>query len=1194
MSGWGTQFGGILVGKPIAKTESSNWGSQFGGIPVGGSSERGLGASALRQVGRLGRAAATGITGIADIPNLAAMGLHAAGLKETPTFYEPLAGKIQQSIDSLTSGSLKPENKTEEYVDMISEGLAPMALTGGSSLTGSAARGLSKTGAKIPTKIAQATLASPEPTIANIAQSVGSSAALQAYLDEGGDPGLVGPLLAGMAGGVGARGTLAVAKNVPKLKNPLNAVAEGIGRATLFNPEKYAQNIELGLPVSLGSVSNSMIPNYVELSAAKMPGSMGPLDKFHQRREAAIARNLGVSFPEDLEKTVSGSKKHLAKEGAKGYHKNASDTFESHNENFKPREEKAIKNKETIDVSDYIQELENERERRVSPAAKAEWDAKNKDGILLKKLKEYSEPSEKQLQANFIRQELQKISVPEKEIQKIIKTNLGEIPPSKTNIGLEDLNDLRKTALDESKTLKAPLGEGTTESRSASIRHGKLSEKRQQFIEEVGTPTEVYHAREARKFWSQYKNEENGLAKYVAKITGADSDAQAFEKLTSKDPKYLRVVRQGLDKETKLQLDHSIMEELGSRQGRFNINTAHTNFTRKGYEDFAREYLKGLPSKAARNNFKNTMNLIGKDKRMMEKLANTSGTAHTKQIINEIKKYGSAAIITITKADPKVLLGLILTNASLNAGAKIWTSQKFLRRVNDVIKTNSNMGKANKLDMLLKTIEQVGTHTKHMDDSEAQKYAKGGNVKRSKFPQGGYVSSSDSTSESSSPELTPKKFPQRRTSPQPPELSLSPSSMTIHPQYGGLSLPSSRFSRSSWPTYSPPSGPISSSSSSLVPSSTGAPQMNIPQRVVQPATGAYVPVTTSGMGFQHIPPIVPPLAPSQLAGMMPPLSLPAAVNPPLPNTAVRLPYPHVRQGKHTTGCTDASVLSYLKSINHPSVKNMNPDETGIEQFHNNVVSPYFETVKSGYRETPLRNYKETQKESASNTSSARMKKDYRNSVQFAANNYLKTGKVFPSDALEAAGAGTVSPFEHRSVTTSTGEFGEEEAPSPRRLQTYEQDAKQPFFITMNYPDKKSSHTVLGSNIRETKPGKWFMDINDPMHTGVQTLPYNHKSNKPFGGILAGSGLSALDRIYGIVPLPEPRPIAVRGQPVPQLSPRHYVQPHPSMIPSYSIAEARKMLKDHPEEFKKYYKDNPSSFPSPSSFGYNISNKRRKN
>src|SRR5271154_2952138 len=103
MSGWGEQFGGTRVKKSSPKVEDSGWGTQFGGKrivqnPDDEQPSRSFGKSALRQVGRLARAGATGIAGLADIPNLASLGLHAAGLKEDPNFYEPIAGKVQNVI----------------------------------------------------------------------------------------------------------------------------------------------------------------------------------------------------------------------------------------------------------------------------------------------------------------------------------------------------------------------------------------------------------------------------------------------------------------------------------------------------------------------------------------------------------------------------------------------------------------------------------------------------------------------------------------------------------------------------------------------------------------------------------------------------------------------------------------------------------------------------------------------------------------------------------------------------------------------------------------------------------------------------------------------------------------------------------------------------------------------------------------
>ena len=95
-------------GTPINTGSAFDW-SAVGGKEVSAPS-RGLGKSALRQAGRLGRSAATGIAGLADIPNLAALGLHSAGLKESPTFYEPIAGRVEKGIDTLTGGRLKPEN----------------------------------------------------------------------------------------------------------------------------------------------------------------------------------------------------------------------------------------------------------------------------------------------------------------------------------------------------------------------------------------------------------------------------------------------------------------------------------------------------------------------------------------------------------------------------------------------------------------------------------------------------------------------------------------------------------------------------------------------------------------------------------------------------------------------------------------------------------------------------------------------------------------------------------------------------------------------------------------------------------------------------------------------------------------------------------------------------------------------------
>src|SRR5262249_13601317 len=157
-----------------------------------------------RQVGRTGRLAATGLSSLADIPNLGALAAHAAGLKETPTFYEPISGRVQNYIDELTKGKLKPRNKAEEWMDTIGEALAPLALspvTGGASLTALGAKQLAKAGAKGATKKASEKLASMGANTykfspSNVLGTAGSASALKTYMDYAEDPNVAGSLAA--------------------------------------------------------------------------------------------------------------------------------------------------------------------------------------------------------------------------------------------------------------------------------------------------------------------------------------------------------------------------------------------------------------------------------------------------------------------------------------------------------------------------------------------------------------------------------------------------------------------------------------------------------------------------------------------------------------------------------------------------------------------------------------------------------------------------------------------------------------------------------------------------------------------------------------------------------------------------------------------------------------------------------------
>jgi hypothetical protein len=606
--------------------------------------ERSFGEEALRQVGRTGRGLATGIASIGDIPNIAAMGLHAAGLKETPTFYKPLAQSTQETIDELTGDKLKPQSKTERLVDAVVEGVAPITLapfTGGASLTSL----VTKEGAKQLGKgVAKKTLEKVssvgkniyKPTAANIAEHGAASAGIHEYLENTDDPNILAALGAGLISG--KAGKFATA--------PKESLLRGFTKATKFDPELYAKAEAAGIPMTPATVSQSMLPRGLEAIASKLPGSMGELEEFAKKQEGAIARNMGITAP-DLESAVKDIPHELAKKGAKSFHKARSEEFSKSKDIFSPAEDKAIKEKRVTKVGEIIKDLRKERDEFSDINAQKDWD-KDPKGKLLAKLEDYSY--------------------------------------RKGGMGLKDLELLRKKAFQNKEKHLTPLGRATAESKEYDEVYNLLSKKRHDFMSEIAeTPEQVKTAKEARKMWAEYKDSKNGLSKYVAKITDADTDVGAFNTL-KRDPKAFKVVREGLPRNEWGDLAEGFIADLGDRQGRFNINSAHTNFVNnkhKGVKEQFKKALSGVGPKAVEH-FDNTMDLITHNKKIFAQIANTSHTAHTNELISQIKRYGAAATSAATGVAFMPLWGAALSYGGLKYGAKLWTDRRLLAAMNRV------------------------------------------------------------------------------------------------------------------------------------------------------------------------------------------------------------------------------------------------------------------------------------------------------------------------------------------------------------------------------------------------------------------------------------------------------------------------------------------------------------------------------
>lgn len=617
--------------------------------------------------------------------------------------FKPMRQNINEGIDQATAGYTKPRNRSERITSAIIQELGDMPASAGLGLL---AKGLSgATALARHLKGMAGIVAEPAKlNTANIASNVGSTAALQDYIESNENPSALGAFGSSLLGGITGRtlgsGSAKLTSDVIKhgfKEGPQQSVLEGIGKSLSFSPQKYKAQTDLGIPVSAGSVSEVTMPAYAELVLSKWPGAMGTYRKYYKNKEMALARNLGIS-EEDLAEVVKNPAYHLAKKGANKYDDKVSNAFAQKQKIFAPREAKALANKETIDVSNLVSNLEHERSLHLTDAKKLDWD-KTADGKLLSDLKRGFAPT-LHLTKNQI-DNFKKMGYDNDFIDKI----QGKEP----KIGLKHLNELREKALTESKALKSPVGENTAESLAASERHKNLSKLRLSFIETHGTAEQAKAAKSARKLWAIYKDKEEGLAKYVARITGSETDEKAFDLLRS-DPKALRVVRRGLPAHDQPKLLETFMTDLGKNQGRFNIATAYTQYSRLD-PSVQKELLKTIKNPQTKNLFVKTMDIIGDQKRELAQLYNSSHTAHTQNVIDLIKKYGAGVAALATGYGLGQLVPLAFGHALVVVGAKGFTNQKLLSAIDKAMVAKSPKVQTRLIDNIFKEIRTASDRT---------------------------------------------------------------------------------------------------------------------------------------------------------------------------------------------------------------------------------------------------------------------------------------------------------------------------------------------------------------------------------------------------------------------------------------------------------------------------------------------------
>ena len=653
------------------------------------------GESLARQGARVGRSAATGIAGLADLPNLAAVGLNYAGLKETPTFYKPFGERTQEWIDEKTHGRLKPENKAEEYMDVAGESVAPLLLapfTGGASLTATGARGVAKaTGSKAASKVAS-TLGKTNPytlTGANASGSLGAAAGSKYYTDTNDNPHILGALAAGAFGGSAGRRAYN-AKNL--VMSPINTSVKVTSKAAKFSPEKYEQLRELGLPVSMSDVSNGKMSRRIESVLSHSPGGSGVFEKFYDKKNNALARNLGLESNENAKLLSANPSHHLAKEGAAGYKKKIYKEYEDKKKIFAPFEEEQLISRAPVDVSDIKNKLSHES-RGLATAEERRLFGETPHGEVTKTIRDLGRSKD---------------GTSYKALHG--KDDLSS--PDTVSYGALEL--LRKKATKQKEAAKS----GTEESRQYSDIANMLSGKRHQHIETYGTPEQAKASKEAKHLYWNYasKNGEN-LKKRVYGLLDSDSDKSAFNKVTQNE-KYTKVVYDGLSKKDKKEFTGTLLSSLGKKGDGFSVNSLHSKWNKltKPVRD---EILSNM-SENDRKKLEKTLDFIGKNKEEISKTANTSNTAHTTKNIEMMAK-GLSGVASLVTLNPIPLASVFGATYASNLASKAMTNPKILERMYKISQKEKGLPKETWKSKALATSSKAAVQANQQEKDRQKK-----------------------------------------------------------------------------------------------------------------------------------------------------------------------------------------------------------------------------------------------------------------------------------------------------------------------------------------------------------------------------------------------------------------------------------------------------------------------------------------
>jgi hypothetical protein len=636
----------------------------------------------LRKGKRFLRNAATGIASLADLPNLVAMGAHAAGLKDTPQFYESIGDKTRNLIDEYTDNKLKAQNKGEEWEDAITEGLSTGLVGGVKNIAAGAGKAAFKK---------MATAEGAKQALKSSASNLGSSAAAKAYADNVENPGILGILAASYGGGKAPH----FLSNVKG--NTKGGMTDYIRAARYkINPQKYD---ELGLKNFLASdISDSKKVAAKEYDLAK---SSNVMDKARNARKEEIAEKFGLSNPENLKESVENIQENLPKEAAEKYH-------QRFKQSQKERYANSAKDRFAENVTFVnMDQVENELRHHLKGFSPEQLESLPKGkNIFLDALRDLEKEKSVYYKEGLSPEEIKSLGIKNYESESL-HNNTPEYMTYKLlenkmeNIG-DELGKNNASASEQKRLLELyhifkrqrdsfheGMGKMNREIPAKEMdvfrkeRVGAKNQKNPEDLELRSKPgsgfgktvDELHNYLEGNILTKKYYDNAHESVKRFKKL----NDVANPMKVALESSGNLNVVLGGLkDPKLKQKFFADVMAYLGKRGDDWSEAQAHTKFNKLPQDVKTR--LKGLLDSEKRQNFAKTMKYVAENKKKLEQVGNASGSAAA-GLRGLDERNLVKGVMSLAKGNVMPLLELFGLTLGKTRAAKIMSDPELLNRM---------------------------------------------------------------------------------------------------------------------------------------------------------------------------------------------------------------------------------------------------------------------------------------------------------------------------------------------------------------------------------------------------------------------------------------------------------------------------------------------------------------------------------